>query len=71
MPLDRDPIDPTHEYRLITSDSPVADDGYWPGEPKEIECEHCDARMVITPDPTPGLWTVTHEPHCPNASTDD
>ena len=71
MPVDSNPIDPDHQYHLVTSETGHGDDGYYFGEPKSLECEHCDARMVITPDPTPGLWDVTHEPHCPNADSVD
>lgn len=66
MPVDENPIDPEHTYTLVTSETGLNDDGYRYGEPKELECDHCDARMIITADPTPGLWTVSHEPNCPN-----
>lgn len=67
MSVDTDPIDPDHEYHIKTSDTPQNVDGYHKGEPKEIECDHCDARMVLTEEKTPGIWSVTHERNCPNA----
>ena len=70
MPVDDAPIAPGHEYRLHASETPVDVDGYRAGEPKELACAHCDARMLITADPTPGIWSVTHTPACPNASDD-
>lgn len=66
MSVDESPIAPSHEYELVASDTPVSDDGYKLGEPKKLECVHCDARMVITSEKTPGLWSVDHEPWCPN-----
>lgn len=67
MPLDDDPLDPDHEYELIKSQTPPSEDGYKIGEPKAIECEFCPARLVLTEEKTPGLWSLTHEPWCPDA----
>jgi hypothetical protein len=64
--LDEDPLDDTHEYELVTSDSPISVDGYALGEPKRIKCWFCDADVYLTPEKTPGVWSLNHEPTCPN-----
>lgn len=65
--LDPDPLSGDHEYRIVASDSPVSVDGYAKGEPKAIECEFCDARLILTEQKTPGVWSLSHERWCPNA----
>ena len=68
MAVDPDPPDPTHEYTIVTSDTHESVDGYHLGEPKLIDCDHCPFAMLITSEPTPGLWKLDeHEDGCPNA----
>lgn len=68
MPVDDNPLASDHEYEIVESETGPSVDGYRLGEPKELDCIHCDARMIITSDPTPGLWSVCHEPTCPNVA---
>jgi len=68
MPLDANPLNPDHEYQIVPSDSPLREDGYMKGEPKALECEFCSARVVLTEEKTPGVWSLTHEPWCPDAA---
>jgi hypothetical protein len=67
MSLDPGPLHDGHEYQLETSETPVTEDGYKMGEPKRLSCAFCEAAMVITPEKTPGVWSLNHEPWCPNA----
>lgn len=68
MPLDDNPTDPSHEYDLIRSETPITEDGYRVGEPKKLACHFCDAEMILTEDKTPGVWELNHEPWCPDVS---
>jgi len=67
MPLDANPLNPDHEYRIVPSETPLSEDGYMRGEPKRIECAFCSAGLVLTEEKTPGVWELNHEPWCPDA----
>lgn len=67
MSTDDEPLLPDHEYQIVTSDSPISVDGYALGEPKAVECYFCNASMYITPQRSPGVWSLNHEKWCPNA----
>jgi len=66
MSIDQNPLAEQTQYRIETSDSPHTEDGYWPGEPKALVCEHCAMRVPLTEEPSAGLWDLSHEPQCPN-----
>lgn len=67
MSSGRTPWDPSTEYRIVESDSPVTVDGYSQGEPKRLECCFCGASVVLDPDPsTPGIDDLSHQAGCPN-----
>lgn len=55
------PFDPETKYRIVKSDTPVNVDGYKINEPKYLECVPCGARVLITPEPTPGVDAINHQ----------
>ena len=57
--------DPMTHFRISRSESPVSEDGYKIGEPKWLECETCEARVLLTRDPSPGIDELQHQPTCP------
>lgn len=58
--------DPTTEFRIVPSGTPVSEDGYKLGEPKYLECPYCGASVLITRDPSdPGIEELPHASTCP------
>jgi len=55
------PWDPETQYSIVKSDTPVNVDGYKIGEPKYLECDECGARVLLTPEPTPGIDELNHQ----------
>lgn len=61
----QDVFDPSTEFVIERSDTPVSEDSYKLGEPKYLECAHCSARELLTEEPSPGVDELQHELHCP------
>ncbi|MFW5896200.1 MAG: hypothetical protein ACOCUA_02330 [archaeon] len=53
----------TH-YRIVSSRSPLDEDGYKIGEPKRLECEACGASVQLTEEPSAGVDELPHSPDC-------
>lgn len=66
---DPNPLDPSHEYTLIRSESPVTVDGFAQGEIKKCHCDECGAEMYVTRPKTPGIFQLSHCPNCPNTDS--
>lgn len=58
------PWDPSTEYRIVASGSPVTVDGYALGEPKRLTCGECGASVELTAERTPGVDYLRHDPDC-------
>lgn len=54
--------DPQTHFAIVPSESPVTVDGYAKGEPKFLECDECDARVLID-GPDGHTTTVDDIPH--------
>ena len=61
----RSPFDPDTHYSIVPSDTPVNVDGYKLGEPQHLRCDECGASVLLTPEPSPGIDELQHEPDCP------
>jgi len=62
----RSAVDPEVHARIIASESPHTVDGYWPGEPKYLNCPACSAWARLTEDPDdPGWREMDHDDACP------
>ena len=59
------PFDAGTHYAIERSDTPVNEDGYKLGEPKLLSCDHCSAAVLLTPEPSPGVDELSHDPDCP------
>jgi len=57
--------DPSTEFDLVASSTPISEDGYKIGEPKLLQCAECGAGVLLTEDPSPGIDELQHEPNCP------
>lgn len=57
--------DPSTEFEISRSETPVSKDGYKIGEPKYLECAHCTARVLLTEEPSPGIDELPHDKTCP------
>jgi hypothetical protein len=60
----KDVFDPSTEFEIERSQTPVSEDGYKIGEPKYLECTHCTARVLLTEEPSPGIDELPHDPYC-------
>ncbi len=56
--------DPETHFEIVRSNTPVSEDGYKLGEPKFVRCVECDADVLLTEEPTPGIDELQHEKHC-------
>lgn len=56
--------DPSTEFEIVCSDSAVTVDGYALGEPKWLRCPECDADVLLTEEPSPGVDELGHAPNC-------
>jgi len=54
----------TH-FSIERSETPVTEDGYKIGEPKHLKCEYCEAAVLLTEEPSPGVDELAHTPECP------
>ncbi|MCD2204390.1 hypothetical protein [Halobacterium sp. KA-6] len=61
----KDVFDPSTEFEIQRSETPISEDGYKLGEPKYLECAHCSARVLLTEEPSPGVDELPHDPDCP------
>lgn len=60
----QDAFDPSTEFEIVRSETPVSEDGYKLGEPKYLRCPRCQADVLLTEEPTPGLDELPHAPGC-------
>jgi len=61
----RSAVDTDTHPRIIDSVSPHTVDGYWPGEPKYLQCPSCSAWTLLTEDPDdPGWQEMAHDADC-------
>ncbi|QRY26390.1 hypothetical protein [Halobacterium sp. BOL4-2] len=56
--------DPSTEFEIARSETPISEDGYKIGEPKYLECAYCSARVLLTEEPSPGIDELQHDPFC-------
>ncbi len=56
--------DPSTEFELVASSTPISEDGYKLGEPKLVRCSECGADVLLTEDPSPGIDELSHAPGC-------
>ncbi|WP_197425384.1 hypothetical protein [Halobacterium sp. CBA1126] len=61
----RDVFDPSTEFEIQRSETPISEDGYKLGEPKYLTCAHCTAQVLLTEEPSPGVDELPHDPGCP------
>lgn len=57
--------DPETHFRIERSQTPVTVDGYKINEPKWLVCSSCEAAVILTEEPSPGIDELQHEPSCP------
>lgn len=57
--------DESTHFEIVRSETPLDVDGYKIGEPKYLRCTECGAQELLTPDPSPGVDELQHEPDCP------